>query len=226
MKTGLLVCDRPADELVGVHGDYAKMFSDLFGKLDAFDVTKEEYPTNPMEYDQFIISGSRYSCYEDLPWILKLKQFVKDHDNSQVKFIGVCFGHQIIAEALGGKVKPNDKGWEIGWISVTLNDQGRKLLSKDAIAIQSMHKDHVVQVPPGFVVLGSTDLSPVQSMYKPHKYFTIQGHPEFKAAYTNALVQMRLKSGIFSEQLVSGLPDINQKDDGAWFADNIPKLLQ
>ncbi|KAJ3319917.1 hypothetical protein HDV06_005816 [Boothiomyces sp. JEL0866] len=205
--------DRPAEELIGEHGDYVQMFSDLFGELDAYNVTKEIYPTNAADYDLFIITGSRYSCYEDIPWITKLKEFVRLYDKTPIKFFGVCFGHQIIAEALGGKVLPNDKGWEIGWISVRLNEGGQKILSKDTIAIQSMHKDHVVQLPPGFTALGSTELSPIQCMYKPHKYFTIQGHPEFSAAYTKALINMRLKAGIFTPQLVASLPDINQDLD-------------
>lgn len=79
------------------------MFSELFGNLTAFDVTKEEYPSNPADFDLFIITGSKFSCYENLPWITKLKEFVKRHDDGPIKFFGVCFGHQIIAEALGGK---------------------------------------------------------------------------------------------------------------------------
>ncbi|KAJ3257120.1 hypothetical protein HK103_004948 [Boothiomyces macroporosus] len=203
-----------------------QMFSELFGNLTAFDVTKEEYPSNPADFDLFIITGSKFSCYENLPWITKLKEFVKRHDDGPIKFFGVCFGHQIIAEALGGKVLPNAKGWEIGWISMELNEQGQRILSRDKIAIQSMHKDHVVQVPPGFTVLGGTELAPVQCMFKPLKYFTIQGHPEFTAAYTSALINMRLKSGIFSPELVSSLPDINQQLDSKWFANVVPKLLQ
>jgi GMP synthase-like glutamine amidotransferase len=64
---------------------------------------EDEYPLNPLLYDAFLLTGSRHSVYEELEWIVKLKQFIRNIDPLPVKVIGICFGHQIIAEALGGK---------------------------------------------------------------------------------------------------------------------------
>lgn len=85
-------------------------------------------------------------------------------------WIGICFGHQILAQALGGpdSVVRNDKGWEAGVYTVSLAPAGRRVFGegKDSIDIHEMHRDHVVRLPPGCLNLGRTDKSSIQGMLK------------------------------------------------------------
>ncbi|KAI8904455.1 class I glutamine amidotransferase-like protein, partial [Gorgonomyces haynaldii] len=192
----LLVCDTPDAPLLQ-HGNYTQMFQNLFQEpLESFDVTKNEYPQK--EYDSYIITGSRYSAYEDVEWIHKLKQFVRDLDKKGAKIVGICFGHQIVAEALGGKVSKNPGGWEIGWTRLKLNDDGKRVFGREWLDIQEMHQDHVSVVPPGFTVLGATAICPVQVMQKSN-IVTLQGHPEFKHEFVKQLISIRTNKGIFTE---------------------------
>jgi GMP synthase-like glutamine amidotransferase len=87
---------------------------------------------------------------------VQLKAFVRTVFNKYptIKFLGICFGHQIIAEALGGKVEKNSRGWEVGWTVIYLNDRAQRFLHTDKsnMKIHQMHQDHVTQMPSGMRV--------------------------------------------------------------------------
>jgi GMP synthase-like glutamine amidotransferase len=107
-KIALLVCDIPIPAVVEKHGDYFQLFTKCFNlPMDPFHVFNSEFPAADDSYSVYIITGSKFSAYENHPWIERLKQFVK---NTRAKVIGICFGHQIIAEAMGGKIEKNPLG--------------------------------------------------------------------------------------------------------------------
>ena len=195
-RVAILLCDTPAENIKLSYGDYHKLFVDLLEKNDeylftAFDVVNAQaYPVEPSVYDVYILTGSKYSAYEDEDWINRLKTFIRLADKiDSIKMVGVCFGHQIIAEALGGKCEKNPLGWEVGWEQIYITDIGKELLFDhldkvvDSLAIQEMHQDHVTVVPNGFYVVASTKKSFCQMMIKNGKYWCIQGHPECKLEY-------------------------------------------
>ena len=120
MKIGILETGEVAAELKARHGDYPAMFAALLGALDpALDfatvrVVAGEMPASPRQVDAWLVTGSRHGVYDDLPWIEPLKAFLRACLAERVPVVGVCFGHQILAEALGGRVVKSDRGWGLG----------------------------------------------------------------------------------------------------------------
>ena len=121
IRIGILECDHVAPELRGDYGDYHEMFADLVQAQDnsiefcTYDLIEDSFPVDIHACDAYIITGSKFGVYEDIAWIHKAKQLVKRLYNAKIPTIGICFGHQLIAEALGGKVvKATDKGRGLG----------------------------------------------------------------------------------------------------------------
>ncbi|TEB29686.1 class I glutamine amidotransferase-like protein [Coprinellus micaceus] len=237
----LLVCGKTTGKTYAENGDYIDIFTRfLHASLDAvqgpqssleksnhdprwqftldpYDVVKrQEYPTEEKlnDYHGVIITGSPAAAYENVEWVNKLLGFVKHlaEDKPQIKLIGICFGHQIIARALGGSCVPNGGRWEIGPTPVALTELGQRVFGVESLNIQEMHRDHVPSegTPSGFELLGSTELSPNQGMVRflpsspdnTHGLFasiqiiTTQGHPEFTEPIVTSLVETRSESGV------------------------------
>ncbi|CAK5274207.1 unnamed protein product [Mycena citricolor] len=231
----LLICDTPMASVLSVHGDYHVFFTDLLHnagmqaqiddiqtkcRIDAYDVVhKMNYPTAEQleQYDGIIITGSKASAYEEIPWINKLVDFVARTAtmHARIKIFGICFGHQIVARALGGECVKNGGRWEVGPTPITLTPLGQSLFRVESatLHLQEMHQDHVPEVPETFHLLGSTDVSKNQGMVRfttlepPSSLdlsrvhiLTVQGHPEFTEAVVTKLVYARAQSGVITPE--------------------------
>ncbi|MCA9449731.1 MAG: type 1 glutamine amidotransferase, partial [Candidatus Omnitrophica bacterium] len=181
-------------------------------------VKDSEYP--PLDdYDGLIITGSPSSAYDPDEWISRLSDLILDAVDRKLPTLGVCFGHQLIAQALGGKVEPNKKGWEIGDPEVKLTPEGREDPLFEGIpdsfrAIQS-HKDIVTEMPAGSRLLASNDLCPIQAFGLGDYLRAVQFHPEMDPKHLNYILAPRrdliLKnSGI---DIVSILPKVCSTPD-------------
>ncbi|QLQ82374.1 hypothetical protein HG537_0H01360 [Torulaspora globosa] len=171
---------------------------DLDIEYQVFDIYHGEFPTvseitRENGYLGIYITGSRYDSFDtDTEWIIKLRQLLKTllSDDKYPPTAGVCFGHQVIAAALGCKVDRNPNGFEGGVVPVTLNSEGQKLFPNcKTLNLPEMHKDAVLEVPPGCVNWGSSSQCKLQGFYKPNRLITFQGHPEF----TNMIVKWGLQ---------------------------------
>ena len=119
MKIGLLVFDHVSSDLVGIAGDYDAMFRRLFAghpdvELLEYDVINGQIPSSPTECDGWLTTGSRHSVSDDFDWIHEMEGFTRQTATVGVPFVGVCFGHQLLAKSLGGQVGRSDKGWGLG----------------------------------------------------------------------------------------------------------------
>ncbi|KAJ3158240.1 hypothetical protein HDU86_002949 [Geranomyces michiganensis] len=236
LRIALLVCDTPLPVVVEKYGNYEKLFGELLRQgaaaysasakptnldIEAFDVVQGQLPDDISKFSAFILTGSKYSAYEDLDWINNLKRFMQRVDaESTAKVVGVCFGHQIVAEALGGKVTKNPAGWEVGWTPTILNPFGETTLNTGVKVhnVHQMHQDHVSVLPPGFKVLASTDKCPIQMAVRGDRYLTIQGHPEFTAGVVTEIVKARQAAGIFTEDFASTVfSNLDNAVDNSWF---------
>lgn len=200
MKVGLLECDHVREDLQHIAGDYRQMFAELFQRfapqlqLEYFDVRNGEFPASVNACEAFVCTGSRFSAYDSDDWIRKLKNFLRKLRDVDKPFVGICFGHQIMAEALGGKVEKSEQGWGIGVHALNIVKAESWMQPEHShCGIQYTHQDQVVRLPENSVLLGESDHCPVAMFQVGEKMLGIQGHPEFPAAYVEALVRGRTK---------------------------------
>lgn len=193
-------------------------------QITTWDVQKfESYP--PLEeIDAILISGSGSCAFDNAPWIIKLVEFTRMvlAEQTRVRVIGICFGHQIVARALGAKVARNPQGWEASVVPVQLSPQGKTLFGgRDTLDICQMHLDIVTELPRGVQLLGSTPLDKVHSMYVTKRLITIQGHPEYNGEIVSELLVLRVPKDILEETMARA----NDKHDGLEFGVAVLKFL-
>ncbi len=198
MKVGLLECDHVLEKYAHIAGDYRQMFADLFSRhapqleLVSFDVRNGKFPASVDACEAFVCTGSRYSAYDEDDWIQELKNFLRQLRDGNKPFVGICFGHQLMAEALGGKVEKASQGWGIGVHSLNVVKQESWMQpEQSSCGIQYSHRDQVVRLPENSEVLGESDHCPVAMFRVSETMLGIQGHPEFPAAYVESLVRGR-----------------------------------
>ncbi len=198
MKVGILKTDAVKPDLAAEFGEYPDMFANVLLAVEpdlilvTYEVVDGEYPADLDEVDAYIITGSKLSVYDDVPWVRRLKGFVVQLHEAKKKLIGICFGHQMVAEALGGKTLPADSGWCVGVHAIEpTEDAARYGLSSSTIRLRSNHRDQVATLPTGGKLLASTKACPIASIGLDDHILTFQGHPEFSEGYARALLNMR-----------------------------------
>ncbi|MEQ8676346.1 MAG: hypothetical protein RIC84_24230 [Aggregatilineales bacterium] len=200
MRIGLLQCDHVNAEFQPLVGDYPDLFANLLTpampdiELVVYDVTQGQFPANVRECEGYISTGSRQSVYDDVAWIHDLSAFVRDLYANQQKFVGICFGHQMIAHALGGEVKKTGRGWGIGVKSVEINQpQAWMQPAMPAYNLLLSHQDQVETLPPDARVIGSNAHCPNSMIVVGEHFLGIQAHPEFTPQYAEALMCSRIE---------------------------------
>ena len=195
---GLLVCDHVAERFRPIDGDYTTIFAKLFERIEAdvewriYDVSAGEFPSALDECDGYVTTGSRASAYDQRDWILRLKELVRDLYRAGIPLIGICFGHQVVAEALGGMVAPAATGWGVGLHGVTIaprEDWMEPFAS--TVGLLYLHQDQVVELPPGAVLLGRSEHCPNAIYRIDHQILCIQAHPELSPRYLAAVLNDR-----------------------------------
>ena len=228
MRLGLLVCDHVLTELRWISGDYEDMFRRLFadhGDLDivTYDLIAGDFPSDPGECDAWVTTGSRHSVNDDEPWIRKLEGFVREVAAAEMPFIGICFGHQMLAKALGGSVARSERGWGVGVKEVEVLPE---LGLGHSYRVLTSHQDQVETIPPGGEILGWNQHCPVSMLRVGSKMLGIQGHPEFDPAYSRALMELR-RGTVISEPIVDeGLATLDQAPDSDRLAEWIIGMIK
>ena len=185
MRVGLLECDHVADRWRDIDGDYSDMFEALLDiELVHYDAVNGALPGRPDECDGWLATGSRFSVYDNDEWIARLRGFVRDVQAASVPYVGICFGHQLLAHSIGGRTEKASVGWGVGAIDTWMEPR-----QADALLLY-MHQDQVVALPDGAVVLGRTDHCPF-AMLQVGPMLGIQAHPEFSPAYVDVLLDAR-----------------------------------
>ena len=188
MKIGILMAGHAAEVLIEQTGDYDAMFARLLDghgfTFQTWNAVDMEFPSGPEDADGWLITGSRHGAYEDLPFIAPLEDLVRAIHAQQRPLIGVCFGHQIIAQALGGKVEKFDGGWSVGNTSYTRS-------TGETVVINAWHQDQVIEIPADATVAGSTDFCRYAALSYGNRALSIQAHPEFTREYTTELLEAR-----------------------------------
>lgn len=232
MKLGLLQCDSVEKNLQPQFGDYPDFFERLFKAIDAplslqtYNVIEQIYPKTIDECDAYLITGSSYSAYQDLPWIKVLKNFVVTLHQKKKKLIGICFGHQLIAQTLGGKVEKSPKGWCIGTSTLVIKQpQAWMLPPLEQCALLACNQDQVTILPKGAALLAGNDFCPYAAFSIGQHILTCQMHPEFSKEYAEILMQCReIRMG--SDRVKEALQSLTKPLDNLTFAKWMVSFLQ
>lgn len=189
MKIGLLQTGRFPEEMLDQYGDYNNMFERfLAGRaLDmvTYAVLDGVLPDRVDEAEGWLITGSRVGVYEAYDWIPPLENFIREAYAHAVPIVGICFGHQILARALGGKVEKFPGGWSIG--NKHYSFEG----FPDGIRLLAWHQDQVIEAPADATVIGSSPFCKYAALRYGDKAFSIQAHPEFTADFLADLLELQ-----------------------------------
>ncbi|KAM9952916.1 hypothetical protein ACTFIW_006256 [Dictyostelium discoideum] len=239
LRIGLLKCDSFIPDIKNKFGDIDNQFKNLLNSntksmnidLSVFEVANDQFPSkedclDKQKFQGFIISGSKSSVNDDKDWIKKLKEYIQFFSENNVKTIGVCFGHQAIATALGGKVSLNPKGWTVSDYKINyINDSNfhkeNPLIFNDIIKqspqeqqppylnIICINKEIVTEIPKDFKIFAKNERSDNQAMYFKNQFYSFQGHPEYTPELIKATILSR--RGIIPDDII---------DDGVNRANN------
>lgn len=189
MLIGILQTGEAPENLAPVSGDYPDMFQRLLAdqglSFRTYRVLDMEFPASVTECDGWLITGSRFGAYEGHAFIPPLETFIRDAYAGAVPMVGICFGHQIIAQALGGKVEKFAGGWSVG--PTEYDFAGRTL------RLNAWHQDQVVARPPMAEVAACNDFCENAALVYGDRIFTVQAHPEFKTDFVDGLMKTRGK---------------------------------
>ncbi len=234
LTIGILLTDHVVPKLIEKHGDQDVFYEYIFNKVDpsinlkVYDVVIDEYPNNIDECDGYIITGSKLSTYDDVDWIKTLEEYIRTLDASKKKLLGVCFGHQLIAQALGGKVEKAKVGW-------TLGVQPYDFLSKfpwvrnhnESVRLIHSHQDQVTVLPAKAELIAKNDMVPVAMFRVDDHIMSMQGHPEFSEEYAHDVANLRkeiLGEKVFSKASRSLMKkDSDRLEVTQWWVDFFSK---
>jgi GMP synthase-like glutamine amidotransferase len=192
MKLAILETGRPPGDLAERFGDYPAMFERLLGpdfEVESFDVQAGRYP-DPGTHDSILITGSPAGTYDPLPWIEPLMKFIRAAKDSRM--VGVCFGHQVMAQALGGHVEKSAKGWGSGLHHYSVARSEPWIDGVGDIAVPASHQDQVVVQPPNTEIVAASDFTPYAALaWTDRPSISFQFHPEFSPAFAKALIEQR-----------------------------------
>lgn len=229
MKIGLLETGNPPGDLAETHGSYSAMFEALLGPehtYRVYDVQKGELPADPAENDAYVITGSAAGVYDPLPWIEPLKAFLRQAKGEQ-PMVGVCFGHQVMAEAFGGKAEKSDKGWGVGLQAYEVSDRAPWMDDVRHVAVPGSHQDQVTALPPGARVLAGSAFTPYGILaYDDARAISMQFHPEFSPAYATALIEARRGTRFTDEQADAAIASLGADNDQTRMAEWIVGFLK
>ncbi len=217
MKIGILQTGHSPPELIGENGNYGSLFVNLLDgqgfDFEIFDVLNMSFPPGPEVCDGWLITGSRHGAYEDLPFIAPLEDLIRGIIAADRPLVGICFGHQIIAQALGGTVEKFAGGWAVG-------RQTYAWMGED-VALNAWHQDQVTTLPEGADVIASNDHCKNAAIVYGGKAFTVQAHPEFDSAFVKGLAETRGRGVVPEAQLAEAHANLNKPTDNDRLARDI-----
>jgi GMP synthase-like glutamine amidotransferase len=192
MRLAILEAGTPPPPLIEAHGRYPAMFERLLGvEATSYDVAAGELPPDVGRHGAYLITGSSAGVYEDLPWIPKLATFLRAA-KGRAKLVGICFGHQIMAEAFGGRVEKSAKGWGIGLHGYPIVRHETWMDDVPLVSAPASHQDQVVQPPPNAELIASSVFTPYAGFsWHDQQALSFQFHPEMSPAFARALYDSR-----------------------------------
>ncbi|RCS53978.1 type 1 glutamine amidotransferase [Bremerella cremea] len=215
MKIGILQAGYVPEPLVEKYGQYPEMFQRLLAghgfEFQTYVVAAGEFPESVQACDGWLITGSADGAYESHAYIPPLENLIREIYAAEIPLAGICFGHQIMAQALGGKVAKHAAGWSIG--------QTRYQLGTDKIDCLAMHQDQVVTKPAAAEVIASSAFCANAGFAYPGshgvKAMSFQFHPEFSPEYTRDSIAIKAGNALTEEQAAAAITTVREQNDSA-----------
>ncbi len=222
MKIGILQTGHAPDAVQADAGDYPSMFARILDgqgfDFVTYDVTAMQFPDAATDCDGWIITGSRHGAYENHPWIPPLESLIRTIYAAHRPMVGVCFGHQIIVQALGGTVEKFKGGWSAGKVEYQFE-------TGETLALNAWHQDQVTKLPEGARTIASSDFCQHAALIYGDDILTIQPHPEFGGTTIGHLIDIR-GDLLPPEVLDRARSGLDQPTDAATFATRMAQFLK
>lgn len=224
MKIGILQTGIAADALIPKHGDYPDNFEVMLHgrglEFEVFQVVNGVFPTSVNACEGWLVTGSKHGAYEPHAWIPPLEELIREIYAADLPMVGVCFGHQIIAQALGGKVEKYSGGWGVG--NFTYADKN----GENAITLNAYHQDQVVQAPECATDVLGNDFCANAILTYGNKAYTMQPHPEFSTQYIRDLIAERAIGVIDDDILAKANSQLMENVDAQKAADQFEAFFK
>jgi GMP synthase (glutamine-hydrolysing) len=192
---GIIETGRPSQKITAQHGDFADMVIQYLAdqrqlRFSVFSVLNGK-PLPPVDACQsWVLTGSSHAVYDKLSWIIPFENFLRTAAERLVPVLGICFGHQLMAQAYGGKVEKASRGRGIGMHRYTLTQPGKRLLGNAAaFNLAAAHQDQIVVLPEGATRLASSPFCPNAALAYGNHGLSFQGHPEFTPKIERAIIE-------------------------------------
>ncbi len=222
MRIGILQCGQSPAQLKDDLGDYPDMFVRLLDgrgfEFRNWHVEAMEFPDSVHDADGWLLTGSRHGAYEDHDFIPPLEDFIRGAYSDGVPMVGICFGHQIIAQALGGKVAKYSGGWAVG--AQDYDFGGRR------VTLNAWHQDQVVTVPQDAQVAGRNAFCENAALIYGDRAYTVQAHPEFGDAFIQGLMDTRAKGVVPQDVLDQAAQRMGQATGAQFVTDKIEAFFK
>ncbi|MFD1483003.1 type 1 glutamine amidotransferase [Paracoccus nototheniae] len=222
MHIGILQCGQSPAQLKQALGDYPDMFMRLLDgrgfTFAVFHVEAMQFPSSIHDADGWLLTGSRHGVYEDHPFIPPLQDFIRAAHQDGVPMVGICFGHQIIAQALGGTVVKHPAGWAVGTQDYEFDGA--------TLRLNAWHQDQVVALPPGAEVAGRNAFCENAALIYGDRAYTVQAHPEFDDAFVQGLMDTRAKGVVPDDLLADASARMGQDKASPLIADRIEAFFK
>ncbi|KAF5813993.1 putative glutamine amidotransferase [Helianthus annuus] len=227
-RFAVLLCAEDSDYVKKKYGGYFGVFVRMLAEdgeiWDVYRVCNGHFPSDEeIElYDGFVITGSCNDAHGNDVWICKLLVLLNKLDSLNKKVLGICFGHQILARSLGGKVTRAASGWDIGVRTVHFSTSMKTSINLKLPARLSLiecHQDEVRELPPKVEVLASSDKTKVEMFRYGDRIMGVQGHPEYTMDILTHLIDRLLQRGYIEEgNAIKGRASVDEHepDREAW----------
>lgn len=222
-KIGILQTGNLDGYLGETYGQYPQLFIDLLApepfEYQIYEVVNGAFPESPMDCDGWIITGSKHGVYEDHDWIKPLEEFCRKLIKSKQPTVGICFGHQIMAQAMGAKVGKFEGGWGVGLNEYILTETG------ETVRLIAFHQDQVLEQPENTEIFLSSDFCKIAGLRYSPTCFSIQPHPEHTISFNIDLIKIRRGKVVPEDVADSALVKPYEPNDQARFGEMMADML-